>query len=159
MEEMQSSSRNSFLNEIDRNLNITSDIRREIEKRYNSSQVNKTYKFPRVFLETNPTGSNTTLIMYKKRPTLAPKINQSMTSIYLSNQLTRKLPDLSRRITMKNRSQKQLDYNNNLSSSYVLAPPSDLKVRKKLISLSTKSFKFRVKSMNRKPMFNDKEFY
>lgn len=159
MEEVLSSSRNSFLNEIDRNLNITSDIRREIEKRYKSSQVNKTYKFPRVFSETNPAGSSTTLIMYKKRPIIPSSHNQSMTSVYLSSQLTRKLPDLSRRITMKTRSTKHLDCNNNLSSSYVFIPPTDLKDRKKLISLSNKTLKFRVKSMNRKPMLNDKEYF
>ena len=152
MEETLSSSRNSFLDEIDRNLEISSNIRREIDLRYQNSQVNKTYKFPRVVPDPHSQLINSSLILFSKKP--FPSLNKvhTLKSIYVPGINSRKLPDLSRKITMKNASQKILEAHTNLSSSYVFLPNESLKASKKIASLSknsNKTFKIRFRSIKK----------
>lgn len=156
MEEILSSSRNSFLDEIDRNKDISSDIRREIDLRYQNSLVNKTYKFPRVIPDPNSQIFNSSLILFKRKacPTLS-KV-QTLSSIYVPNNHSRKLPDLTKKIRMKNISQKLIETKSKLSSSYVFLPKETLKLSKKISNLdkkSNKTFKIRPikKFINLKP--------
>ncbi|OMJ87415.1 hypothetical protein SteCoe_10832 [Stentor coeruleus] len=84
---VQDSARNTFLKEIDRNSNIGSDVRREIEYRFNNSQVNKTYKFPR----TNE--SSTPIIKHKSKLSLqvfekTKKKVRTLSNVYTKKQLT-----------------------------------------------------------------------
>lgn len=82
---VEDSSRNNYLIEIDRNSDIGSDIRREIEHRFNSSITNKNYKFPR------SNESSQLIIKTRKKPCLhisdksKNKIH-TLSSLYLKKQ-------------------------------------------------------------------------
>lgn len=82
----QDSARNIFLKEIDRNSDIGSDVRREIEHRFNNSQVNKNYKFPRTHEFSTP------IIKHKSKPSLqvfekTKKKVRTLSNVYMKKQL------------------------------------------------------------------------
>ncbi|OMJ85358.1 hypothetical protein SteCoe_13331 [Stentor coeruleus] len=92
MAQVEDSSKNHFLIEIDRNSDIGSDIRREIEHRFNCSITNKNYRFPR------SSKSSHLVIKTKKKPCLHQSEKQKnkvniLSSLYLKKQSPlKKLP-------------------------------------------------------------------
>jgi hypothetical protein len=77
------SSHNSFLVEVDFNQDISDSLRHQIDLRYNRSEINKTYKFPRYGpnLSVKITKSNpkSKAFINKKNYSLESKKNRSLT--------------------------------------------------------------------------------
>lgn len=104
---------NSFLKEIDKNSDINSNMRREIEQKFNMSKMNHTYNFPRRNL----------------REQKYLKCSQSQKSLYTNCSLIAKTKDSSLQIKGKLAPKKLPALINNYSSKYMI---------KKIMSPNTK---------------------
>jgi hypothetical protein len=144
MEEIDLSSRNSFLNETKRNEDISSDIRREIDHRFNNSSVNKNYIFPRTKEYSKDFLKHDCILVKKKLKRLVLKKDQSLASVYQNSQPFLRLPEIRQKIRMKSCFKNSTQ---SLSSSYVFAPKALNDCQPRKISLSKKSFKLRIKSI------------
>ena len=143
MEDIDLSSRNSFLNETDRISVITSSIRKEIDDRFCKSRVNKKYVFPRTKKNSREIVKSESVLLQEKLTRLFVKRQKSNSSVFISNQSFTKLPELRKKITMK-MTTKNIASNNNLNSSLVFDSKSNNWSLKE-IGLSRKKRKIKVK--------------
>lgn len=145
---VEDSARNTFLQEIDRNSDIGSDIRREIEYRYNCSMVNKNYRFPR-------SNDNTTPVTKFKKNISLHSLDKSkekirmMSSVYLHKQTpTTKLPVLKSSIfkpfgntlkrLIKPKAEKSASNNVSIFNTSIIAIPKNVLFKSKTYIKATR---------------------
>lgn len=143
MEEIDLSSRNSFLDETDRISVIPSTIRKDIEDRFNKSTVNKKYVFPRTKKISHEVVKSESLLLEEKLSRLIFKRQKSNSSLFITNQSFTKLPELRKKITIKVATKNAVS-NINLNSSCVFSSKNN-NWRLKEIDLSRKKRKIKVK--------------
>lgn len=148
------SSCNSFLNETERNEDISSDIRREIDNRYQRSITNKSYQFPRAIENSCPTPEiakqsindrtlphphsfNSSLIIHD---TSKIRLNKSISSIKKSSKIRTlssvylkklKLPSIQAKNLTRSKNQSNI-FKKTVAASYSILP------KKKILTLNSK---------------------
>ncbi|OMJ84175.1 hypothetical protein SteCoe_14726 [Stentor coeruleus] len=149
---VEDSARNTFLQEIERNSDIGSDIRREIEYRYSCSIVNKNYRFPRSNESTSP------VIKLKKNPSKhsldkSKEKIRMMSSVYLHKQTpTTKLPVLKSSILkplgntlkklIKPKAEKSASSNVSIFNTSIIAIPKNVLFKSKTCIKANRLRKF-----------------
>ena len=151
MEEIDLSSRNSFLNSTDRNSCIPSDIREEIEYRYSNSIVNKKYVFPRTMENSHEIKKNNSCLLDKKLKRLVIKRQKTGSFNLSSNQSLNKLPEINK-INLRLSSNNRIEKKNMNSSCYLSIKLQGLKPL--AMNLSKKTIQYKNKQICNKIMFN-----
>lgn len=153
MEEIDLSSRNSFLNSTDRNSCIPSDIRNEIDNKYNNSIVNKNYIFPRTKAESQEIMKNDSCLLDKKLKRLVIKRQKTGSFNLPVIQSLNKLPDIKRKINLSINSKKRIDRKFLNASCHSSVKLKEIKPR--VVNLSKKRIQFKNKQICNKVMFNE----
>ena len=148
MEERDQSSRNSFLNSTDRNSCIPSEIRREIDLRYNNSVVNKKYIFPRTKGYSHDIMKNDSCLLDKKITRLVIKRQKTVSSVLTVNQSLTRLPDIKKKISLRLSSNSKTNTKSLTSSCHLTLKKKEFKTR--VINLSKKRIELKIKQIQNK---------
>ena len=148
MEETGQSSRNSFLNSTDRNSCIPSEVRKEIDLRYNNSVVNKKYIFPRSKGCSQEIIKNDSCLLDKKITRLVITRQKTVSSVVTVNQSLMRLPDIKQKISLRFSSKNKNKAKNLTYSCQLIAKQKEFKTR--VINLSKKRIELKIKQIQNK---------